>query len=485
MTASLVHHVRSSDPVDEIGLASLPDKRLGKRGKLVAEAIRRSPAAPLPDVMANDTELTGAYRFFNNERVTPAALLKPHFDATLARARSMKECLVIHDTTAVTYGGKRSGLGRIAKGKDGFLAHVSLAVTADGCPAPLGVLATEFLVRSGAKRTLRPRRTSDDPLEAAGESARWERGFAATDKALRDASVRPIHVADREGDSYLLLSKMLENQRAFVFRMAQNRALESSADDETALISDVLKGLPVLSRRTITLGARDTSKRPPPLKKRHPSRESREAEVVITATQVTLKRPRKASAKLPKTLPVNVVRVFEPNPPEGEVPVEWLLVTREPINSGEDVERIVDIYRRRWIVEEFFKAMKTGCAIESRQFETGHALMNVFAVCVPIAWQMLLMRTLSREETDTPANRVLTPIQLMILVAASAELPKRQRPSENPTVREALLAIAALGGHLSRNGEPGWLTIARGFEYLQKLEIGYRIGSGAGWDRRS
>lgn len=479
-----MQHVRSSDSVDEIGLAALPDKRLAKRGRLVAEAIRRSPAAPLPDVMANDTELTGAYRFFNNPRVTPAGLLKPHFNATLTRAQSTQECLVIHDTTAVTFGGKRSGLGRIATGKDGFLAHVSLVVAAEGSPVPLGVLAAEFLVRKSV-RAKRPadRRTQEDPLKAAGESARWERGFAATDSALREASVRPIHVADREGDSYLLLSMMLEHQRAFVFRMAQDRTLELDGDEGTARISDVLKEMPVLARRTVTLGARDTSKRPPPVKKRHPSRDGREAEVVITATRVTLKRPRRVSKELPKSLSVNVVRVFEPNPPEGEVPVEWLLVTNEPIATGEDVERIVDIYRRRWIIEEFFKALKTGCAVESRHFETGHALMNVFALSVPIAWQMLLMRTVAREESGTPASRVLTSIQLTILAAASGNLPKRQRPSENPTVREALLAIAALGGHLTRNGEPGWLTIARGFEHLRSLEAGYRIAVNTGRKR--
>ena len=42
------------------------------------------------------------------------------------------------------------------------------------------------------------------------------------------------------------------------------------------------------------------------------------------------------------------------------------------------------------------------------------------------------------------------------------------------TVIDALYAIAALGGHLKRNGPPGWQTLHRGYQDLIMLELGWR-----------
>jgi hypothetical protein len=120
---------------------------------------------------------------------------------------------------------------------------------------------------------------------------------------------------------------------------------------------------------------------------------------------------------------------------------------------------VVDAYRARWRIEEFFKALKTGCAIEKRQ----HALLNALGLFIPIAWTLLRMRVLTRQ--DHPASEILTPPQVEVLRAA-AKTPLAAQPS----VRAALLAIAALGGHLKHKGEPGWLVLGRGYERLLVLE---------------
>lgn len=162
--------------------------------------------------------------------------------------------------------------------------------------------------------------------------------------------------------------------------------------------------------------------------------------------------------------------VREVDPPEPNSAVEWVLLTGEPIDTAEQLLRIVDFYRARWVIEELFKALKTGCSFEKRQLCTLHALSNALSTLLPLAWRLLLLRTEARERPDAPATAVLSPDELEVLRAAS-----RKPLPEAPTVRDALLAIAALGGHLKRNGEPGWQTLGRGYDKLQTLTLGWRL----------
>jgi hypothetical protein len=121
------------------------------------------------------------------------------------------------------------------------------------------------------------------------------------------------------------------------------------------------------------------------------------------------------------------------------------------------------------MIEEYFKALKTGCAYEKRQLETAHSLLNAMAVLAPVAWRLLLLRHLARETPERPASAALSPTQLAVLRAVA----KRPIP-DKPTVQDAMLAIAGLGGHLPRNGDPGWLVLGRGMHDLLLLELGWR-----------
>ena len=128
---------------------------------------------------------------------------------------------------------------------------------------------------------------------------------------------------------------------------------------------------------------------------------------------------------------------------------------------------VVDIYRCRWVVEEFFKALKTGCAFETRQLESFHALSNALSMFIPIAWKMLLARSLTRTSNRAPPTTLLTPTQLQLL-AIRFEL-----TTSIATAAEGALLVAKLGGHLTRNGPPGWQTLARGFESLMLMHVGW------------
>ena len=128
----------------------------------------------------------------------------------------------------------------------------------------------------------------------------------------------------------------------------------------------------------------------------------------------------------------------------------------------------MDCYRARWIIEEYFKALKTGCQYERRQLTTSTRLLNALAVLAPVAWRLLLLRHLARFEPERPARDALTAPQMSVLPAVS----KRSLPRKL-SVRDALLGIAQLGGHVRANGEPGWLILVRGFRDLLLLERGW------------
>lgn len=226
------------------------------------------------------------------------------------------------------------------------------------------------------------------------------------------------------------------------------------------------------SRRWLTLVERVDSELPNRARK-HPYRRTRAATFAVTAASVTIRRPRHGRSHTPAALRLNVVRVHEKNVGCGIEPVEWRLVTTEPIDTVEDVAAIVDGYRARWVIEEYFRALKQGCAYERRQLESKHALLNALAVFAPIAWQMLALRQLSRDRADLPADAILSPMKLTLL---QRRPDVRLRP--DLTIRDAMLAIAALGGHIRNNGDPGWQVLGRGYEDLLLLERGAVLALG-------
>jgi hypothetical protein len=193
---------------------------------------------------------------------------------------------------------------------------------------------------------------------------------------------------------------------------------------------------------------------------------------VFAARRVSFKRPKVLPEdKYPDSIDLNVVRVWEPNPPEGEQPIEWKLVTREPVETPEQILKVVDFYRCRWPIEEFNKALKTGCNAEGRQLIEANALLNAVALLVPIAWSLLHLRTLANAPKPPPASAVLAPAQIAVL-KAHPKTQKHFQSASPPTSRDALYAVAALGGHLKRNGAPGWLTLFRGYKTLSDLVLG-------------
>jgi hypothetical protein len=454
------------DPIDvdtlavEVADSNFDDERLNKRLRAVVAGLAANPGRSLPKSF-DGAGLEGAYRFFSNPRVTPDDILAPHVEATRQRCQSAGDFLVVHDSTKFAYrfDGERQGLGRAqltnSKSKQMFFGHLSLALAADGTRRPLGVAALKTWIRGSARSGV--------------EYQRWE-------TQLRTASERlgglkgAIHLMDREADDYEMFASLVGDGHRFVVRCLHNRWLEH--EPKPTKLHDVFATLECSIGRQTRL-TRRKEHRNPVNAKIHPARAARTANLSVAATTVALKRPlsRRAhtdTSRLPASVTLNVVRVWEANPPAHEEPVEWFLYTTEPIDSAEQQLAVVDHYRARWTIEEYFKALKTGCEFEKRQLQDYEALINLLATFAPIAYQMLLIRSEARRTPEADALSVVSTDQLDVLRACG-----RLKLCASPKAREIYFAIAALGGHIKYAGDPGWLTLARGLAELETLTKGW------------
>jgi hypothetical protein len=441
---------------DEFEGVDLGDRRRSNRSTFIADRLAATPDASLPAAMRDRAGTEALYRHLESGDVTHDRLLAPHLALTAERVQTAGVAFAIADTTSYEFSGDadREGLGPINKSDQGFLAHVTLAVAANGSRKPLGLLAVELWARKGKK--------------AAGaelESSRWWRGMKAAQQRVGTTPL--IHVADRESDMYDLLAALDAAGQRYILRAAQDRALVPIDEDDERRLFDAAQSQPISYAMEVPLSARK-KKGNTGQDKRFPARRSRVAQLSFAALRVHLRRPATSAASLPRSLAVNVVHVFELGPPLGEAPVEWILLTSEPVTAATDIAFVVEGYRTRWLVEEFFKTSKTGCAFESKQLESFHTLTNLLGYVLVVAYALLLLRSASRGETE-PAQTIFSDKQLKILRAVTRKLPAR------PTARDALLALAGLGGHLKNNGDPGWQTLSKGWHTLLEYEKGYDV----------
>ena len=448
----------------EFASLDLNDKRLDRRGRFIAERVATAPGRSFPQLFPENRELEAFYRFVENPYFGMDDVLEPHRDATRGRCAERGEVLVLHDTTEFAFRGekKRIGLGRLQKGRQGFFAHASLAVSADGNRDPLGLLNLLPWTRKREEEEI----SSQWPF-IKKEQERWAMGVEAS-KCNLDDTVKTIHVMDREGDDYSIFAGLADDR--FVIRICHDRKIvwpENLQTTEPDRLMAALRQADAVCERTVKLSPRKRHANRMQ-RKIHPQRRERNAVLQMSALQVTLVRSGwldlQGRTDLPKELDVNLVRVWEEEPPDGEEPVEWLLVTTEPIDTVEQIERVVDMYRARWLVEEFFKALKTGCSYQKRQLESLATLQIALAILAPVAWGLLVLRHRARSMPNTPAEIVASPQQIEILQG------KGYLTTDRPTVRDILLGVAKLGGHIKRNGEPGWEVIGRGYTDLLLME---------------
>lgn len=205
---------------------------------------------------------------------------------------------------------------------------------------------------------------------------------------------------------------------------------------------------------------------------RHPGRVERDATLHMRWGPITISRRPYTESTTP-TLAVSAVHVCEPKPPPGETPIEWMLFTSEAVQTVADATAVVDRYRARWVIEEYIKALKTGCAFEKRQLTSLAGLVRALALFIPMAWRLLVLCHLDRVDRPLSVQRVFDTGHLLLLRKLLGR--RRHQLPPRPTVRDAMIDIAALGGHITNNGAPGWLVLGRGLSRFLEAELGWQL----------
>jgi hypothetical protein len=183
--------------------------------------------------------------------------------------------------------------------------------------------------------------------------------------------------------------------------------------------------------------------------------------------------PEHQQASQGRPLVVWVVRVWEPEPPEGVEALEWILLTSVPPATLAQAWQRVDWYRARWLVEDYHQGLKTGCSIEERQLQSYEALRRLLGFLAPVAIRLLQLRAAARETPERLASEIL-PTDLVQVVALLAK-----GSATALTAQQCWYAIARCGGYLRRrsSGPPGWKTLWKGWLYVQTLLEGVHLAS--------
>lgn len=436
----------------EFASLDLGDERRNERFRIIVGDLAANPQASTPNACGPWKKTKAAYRLMNNLNVTVDPILRAHHDGLASRLKGQKVILAVHDTSTLNYTHHpgKTGLGPISANLHlrGFFVHPTMAFTPDR--VPLGLIDIQQWVRDMEEFGKAKDRFEKDIKEK--ESRKWPRSFEATEAmAQRHPEILFISVSDRESDIYEFFEEAQGCRTKLLVRASWNRGV---VDEGHAHLWEFMEAQEVRGTLEVRVARRKGKK-------------ERTALVEVRFAQVTLKPPRKKRWK--PSLTLWAVYVHEPSPPPGEEPLSWMLLTALPVESFEDAVRCVEYYAVRFTIELYFKVLKSGCRIESRQYEDADDLIER---CLPtyalVAWRILYLTTIGRSLPDLPCTALFEEDEWQALycyVNNTTEL-----PAKPPSLREAMIMVARLGGFLARksDGNPGVKTI---WEGLQKLKV--------------
>jgi hypothetical protein len=441
------------------GECELGDERRTKRLVKLAEQAAARPDGSTPEQTESWADCKAAYRLFDQEDVTFQEIIRPHCEQTRASCRPGDVKLIINDTTEVDFGYSRraAGLGPTGNGFGrGFFLHSALMVDAadgrvDGLAGQILFYRKPKAKRRGAKNTRR--RAADR------ESIVW--GDLVDRVGLAPEGVKWVHVDDRGADDFEVFCRIQAQRNSCVIRAARLNRWLLKPDGRRVRLDALLNDLSSQETRTMEVAAKG-------------DQPARTATLELRFAEVRMPLPNVLTPWLRQHRPAEplqlwVVELRETEPPAGVAPLRWVLYTFERVTTTTEASTVIAWYERRPTIEDYHKALKTGCHVEQRYYETAERLERVTGLLSVLAVRLLQLKTAALETPDRPAVEV-APAQWVELI----QIVRKKPVNPKLTIRQFLRAVAGLGGHLGRkcDGEPGWITLWRGFEKILLLARG-------------
>jgi IS4 transposase len=400
-------------------------------------------------------------RFLRNRSVTTSEMAAHAAERTAVRAAG-RDVVVIQDTSELALGGRRAkarGFGPVGKGGAlrGLLLHAVLAVDA-GTGGLLGLVDAKTWNRKGGKVTNRRSRETSKK-----ESQRWLNGTMRAGEVLASATCI-TGVSDRESDIYEHFACHPDNVHLIV-RACQNRRIGSDDPEQINLLFPHVDSLPEQGRFEVKIAAA-------------PGRKARTTELAVRFSSVALRKPLHSAARdLPATITLTLVDVRETSTPADGKAVHWRLLTTHTVSNLGEARRIVDLYRMRWTIEEFFHTLKTaGFNIEAADIGDPKVMIK-FVTAATVAAVTVMQLVKARDgTTDERLADALEPADQPIIEALSAQLEGKTARQKNPHPKGSLAfaswVIGRLGGWTGYYGKPGPRIMRQGLDDFQRIKRG-------------
>lgn len=454
--------------LEETRTVDLKDARTNARLREVLTQLGKRPTASIPAACGGHAEMTAAYRLFDNEKVTFERILEPHIHSTRERIAQQDTVLLVQDTTEIDLTRPTQqvkGAGPLDGGtRQGLFLHPLHAFTPDG--TPLGtVQATQWVREPGRKCAgLSRAQRAAIPFEQK-ESSRWLNTLRiAQQEAEHCENTQLICVGDSEADIYEVLAE--PSRIDWIVRACQDRALMPEADNSATVSLHVrLLAQPVLYSHTINVRGRKPKLACDRRARRQP-RLSRQAHVEVRSASLTLRPPWRPDRKLSQVT-INAVLVTEVDAPENDQPIEWLLLTSLPVADAAQVRDVVQFYSVRWMIEIFFRVLKSGCKIEQRRFESIDRVKSCLAVYLIIAWRTLFVCRLARSSPHMSCEAIFEPAEWRSVWKV---VRGTDPPDLPPSLSDITLMVAQLGGYIIRKDSPPgpqtlWIGLQRTYDF--------------------
>jgi len=400
-------------------------------------------------------------RFLGNAKVTTARVIESWGEGTSAAAEG-RHILAIQDTSEINFSTtakRRRGLGEIGHGNGrGVLLHPMLAVDAENGSC-LGLLSGQVWTRKGRRTVSHDQRALSDK-----ESQRWIATALAAKPLLAKAAMVTA-LGDRESDIFALYASATEERFHVIARSMHDRKLADGIGLYAAS-----EGMAVVDQRTIVLPARA-------------QRAERVAVLELRFGAANLARPQtKLLRHLPESLPLTLVDVRERDPQAGAEPLHWRLLTTHPVANQEQAWRIVEWYKQRWLIEQFFRVLKMqGFKLEDSQIATADRLLKLVAIAAKaavITFQLLQARD---GRSHQSVRLVFDVDEVATLAALNQKLEAQSKRLRNPHPPDSLAWAAWIIGRLggwdgySSSKPPGPITMKNGLEYFYAVTLGWSL----------
>jgi hypothetical protein len=399
----------------------------------------------------------GFGRFLANPKVTVDRLIAGWSDQT-ATAVAGRHVLAIQDTSEISFkttSKRRRGLGEIGKGgrPRGLLLHAMLSLDAQTGTC-LGLAGGQIWNRRGRVKADRHRRRAETK-----ESHRWV-ATAEQAKETLAAAAQVTVVADRESDIFAVWANLPAPDFHLITRVMQDRCLAGDGK-----LYDTVAGCPFRATRSIDLPERTGG------------REARSAKLSLRFGAVKLAAPKNSKEPdLPAAVPLNCIEVIELDPPEGAEPVHWRLLTTHPLPDAKAAWQIVDWYKMRWVIEQFWRLLKRqGLKLEDSQLETAERLLKLTAIAAKAAVLTLQLLQARDGRSQEPAKLAFGSNELALLDRLAVKYKGRTALQHNPHPKASLAwaawLIARLGGWdgYQSSKPPGPITFKHGIDQFHAM----------------